>query len=359
MTLISLDGSQFNDVDTLLLGALSLSAATGQPFEMKEVGKIASTPGVTPLHLTVMRALARLCGAEMKGEAVSAKTVRFTPKHAPQARDFVVDTGETTGRPLTAPVTPLMEALIPALAAADGDTLVRLRGVNASPFSPSAFWVRETLAPMLAWLGMEVAVEIEKWGWHPEGGGETTLVVEGGWLKTQARGSLVWEERGDLVGLWAVAALSPRLEERAGQQMVSTLQKELAREPFEAMQIEVRRVRSPGPGSGLFLALQFEQVTAGFEAVSHRGMSAEQVVQDATSVMSQYFWSDAALSAELGRALMIPLALTGQPASFTTNELTPAMRVLEYLIPQFLPVTVSLSKHPAGGQVQIQPNSST
>ncbi|MBA3532842.1 MAG: hypothetical protein H0T73_13030 [Ardenticatenales bacterium] len=355
MTLISLDGSQFSDSDSYILGALTLAAATGQAFEMDEVGKLAAVPGVSPLHLTAMRALAALCGAEMKGETLRAKKVRFAPSHEPRARDLLIDTGEATGRPSPISVTPLIQALIPVLAHASDEGLIRLRGANATPQHPSVFWLRETLAPMLAWVGIEAGIEIEKWGWYPDGGGESTLLVEGNLGNAALPIPLVWEERGDLVGMWGLAALSPRLDERVGQQMLGTLARELGKEAMEPVITEVMRVRSPGPGSGLFLSMQFEQVTAGFEAVSHQGMSAEQVAREATDAMSHYFWSDAAFDPELATALMIPAALSGRSVTFTTSELTLPMRVLEFLITRFLPVKVSLTKHPAGGQVQIAP----
>jgi RNA 3'-terminal phosphate cyclase (ATP) len=354
MNRVVLDGGKFKDVDTYLLGALALSAATGRAFEMEEVGRSAGKVGVTPLHLTALRALAALCDAEVTGDAVSAKRVTFAPTRPPQARELTIDMGEVTGRPSPEPVTPLIEALIPVLACAEQDALIRLRGVNASPHAPSAFWLRETLAPMLNWAGMNVAIEIERWGWHPDGGGETTLLVEGGWTG-ETQGTLAWTERGDVVGLWAVAALSPRLDERTGQQMVVALEKALEQEPIQSVEIEIARVRSPGPGSGLFLSLQFEHVSAGFEAISHRGMSAAQLVTDATAAMSSYFWTDAAFEPELARAMMIPLALGGQIASYTTSEITPAMQVLEFLLPHFLPVNVTVSKHPVGGQIEIGP----
>ncbi|MDQ4078531.1 MAG: hypothetical protein M3220_20105 [Chloroflexota bacterium] len=354
MSLVSLDGSQFTDIDTFLLGALTLAGATGNGFEMEEVGKIAGNPGVTARHVTAIRTMAAVCNAEIEGDALSAKKVRFVPTNEARARDRLVDIGEVTGRPSPESVTPLMEMLIPVLARAAEDSLFRFRGANATPFAPSAFWLRETLVPMLTLLDMTVGVEIEKWGWYPDGGGETTLLVEGGWTGETAS-SLIWQERGDCFELWALVALSPRMNRRVGKQMLRATQEALANEPIQYINVEETRVRSPGPGSGLFIALQFEQTTAGFESVSYKGMSAEQVVEDATASMSNYFWSDAAFEPELARSLMLPLALTGREATFTTSEITLPMRVLEYLIPRFLPLDVTVSKHPTGGQVTFKP----
>ena len=355
--MITLNGGKFSDIDTYLLNALALSSATGKAFKMKDLGKMSRPAGVRPFHVTAMRAMGGLCEAKVKGEIIQSKEVRFVPTQAPRAGDLVIDTGEATGCPSPASVVPLVEALIATLVGADADSLIRLRGVNATPFSPSAFWLRETLAPMLSLLGFEAAVEIDKWGWFPDGGGEITLVVEGKSNQRQG-GQLIWEDRGDLLTLWTVVALSSRLT-GIGEQMVSAFKKATAADRLDKMEVEIKRVQSTGPGSGLFMAMEFEHVTAGFEGISYRGMSAAEVAEEAASTMSYYYWSKAAFEPELARALMIPFALSGQDITCTTSELTAPMRILEDLIPRFLPVTVKLTKHAYGGQIQISPKLST
>lgn len=352
MSLITLDGRQFSDIDSHLLGALTLAALSGQAVEITPVGR-----GVNALHLTVVRALAALCEAEVEGDTMQAPRLRFVPRSAPRAQDLLIDMGAATGRPSALSVTPVILALLPVLARAPESSLIRLRGATATPYHPSVFWLRETLLPMLDWFGLHAAIEIEKWGWYPDGGGESTLLVEGqeGSEGAPAPGPLLWEERGDLVGLWGLIALSPRLGERVGKQMGRALEKALRDEPLDEVELEIQRVRSPGPGSGVFLALQFEQVTAGFEALSSGGAAAEQVVEGASAALSHYFWSDAAFEPALAQALMIPAALHGQRVSYTTSEITLPMRILADLLPRFLPVRLSVEAHPKGGHILIEP----
>ena len=186
-----------------------------------------------------------------------------------------------------------------------------------------------------------------------------TMIVEKRSNKTRRPGKLMWSHRGDLVALSAVVMLSHRMNKRIGEQMVQAFQKAVVAERLGATDVEIRRVSSSGPGSGLFIAAEFEHVTAGFEGISYQGMSAAQVAQEAVSAMSYYFWSEAAFDPELARALMIPFALSTQHIVCTTSELTRSMRVLEELIPHFLPVQVKLSKHAYGGQIEIRPTVST
>lgn len=353
--MITLNGGQFSDVDTYLLSSLALSGATGQAFDMTEIGKLNRPIGLTPFHLTAIKTIAGICQAQVKGNIVRSQRLSFVPTHPARASNVVVDTSEVTGRSTSASVAPLAESLISALSRATDDSFIRLRGVNTSPFSASAFWLRETFVPMLVRLGMGAAVEIEKVGWFPDGGGEMTMIVEGRSKKKRQQKRLMWDHRGDLVSLWAVVMLSGRMNQRIGEQMVNGFKKAIAADRLERTEVEVRRVSSSGPGSGLFMVAEFEHVTAGFEGISYQGMSAAQVAQEATSAMSYYFWSEAAFEPELARALMIPFALSGQHIVCTTSELTRSMRLLEELIPQFLPVQISLKKHSYGGQIEISP----
>ncbi len=162
-------------------------------------------------------------------------------------------------------------------------------------------------------------------------------------------------EHGDLVALWVLIALSPRLKESIGQQMVNAFKKAVVTDRLPVLALDLQRVRSPGPGSGLFMVLEFEHVTAGFEAINYRGMSAQQVAQDAAAAMSHYYWSDRAFEPELARALMIPLALTGRESRFTTCELTTPMYILADIIPRFLPIKITLTPHRSGGELIMQP----
>ncbi len=357
--MINLNGGQFSDVNTYLLSTLALSAATGQAFDMTDIGKLNRPLGLTPFHLTAIKAMAGICQAQVKGNIVRSQRLSFIPTHSARASDVVIDTSEVTGRSSSASVAPLAEALISALSGATDDSFIRLRGVNTSPFGTSTFWLRETLIPMLSHLGIGAAVEIEQVGWFPDGGGEMTLIVERASKNKRQQKRIMWDHRGDLVTLWAVVMLSSRMNEKIGDQMVRAFNKAISADRLEHTEVEIRRVSSSGPGSGLFLAAEFEHVTAGFEGISYQGMSAAQVAQEAASAMSYYFWSEAAFEPELARALMIPFALSGQHIICTTSELTRSMRVLEELIPYFLPVKVNLTKHSYGGQIEISRTVST
>lgn len=352
--MLTLDGTSHSDTTSYLLGALALSAITGQPFEMVNIAAKTATQGLTPFHLTACQAIGKICDATIEGHLVQSKQLRFTPRRAPHALELEIDTQEITGQRSPASVTPLAEALIPILAQAEGESFIRLRGANTTPFAPSAFWLRETLTPTLTWTGINASVEVEKWGWYPEGRGEMSLLVQGKSEKPST-GRLVWQTRGDPISTWALVALSPRLHERIGQQMSDAVQKALTRENVGDLWLEVVRVPSYGSGSALFLTFSCEQIVIGVEGMSYRGQSAQQIAKETTATLIHHLWHDAAFDGELASGFLLPVALLQRNASFTASELTPRMSILADIIPQFLPVDVQISNHATGNQITIQP----
>jgi RNA 3'-terminal phosphate cyclase (ATP) len=351
--MIHLDGSKFRDADALLLTALTLSAVTGEPFEIEEIGR--GSGGVTPFHITALRAIGTTVRAEVKGESVRARRVRFTPTTAPRAGDYVVDTGDATGRPSPVSVTPLIEALQTVLSHAEGDSLVTVRGVNAHPMTQSVFWMREILNPVLSSVGYNGGVEIERWGWYPDGGGECTLSVTP--YEAEDDTPLRWEKRGNLQTIWVTAVLSSRMEEAIGQKMIDQFLREVAFDKIERSHIEtdIVRVRSSGAGCGVFVTMETDNTVAGFEAVGDGNTLPVHLAERSAKATTHYLTSTAVLDGEVARALLIPLALTNRPVSITTPALTAAHDLLEQLIPQFLPIFCATQNHQTARSIELVP----
>lgn len=351
--MIHLDGSKFRDADALLLAALTLSAVTGEPFEIDDIGR--GSGGVSPFHITALRAIGTIVRAEVKGESTRARRVRFTPTIPPRAGDFIVDTGDATGRPSPVSVTPLIEALQTVLSAADGDSLVTIRGTNAHPLNQSVFWVREALNPVLNLIGYNTGVEIERWGWYPDGGGECLLSVTP--HENGESSPLRWETRGKLRTIWVTAVLSSRMEEAIGQKMIEQFLREVAFDKIERSHIEsdIVRVRSGGAGCGLFVTMESDTAVAGFEAVGDGNTLPVHLAERCAKATTHYLTSTAALDGEVARALLIPLALAHRPVSITTPSLTAAHDLLEQVIPQFLPLFCATQNKQTARSIELVP----
>lgn len=317
---IQFDEGEFPRPDRLLPLLLALAAGSGQGINWR--GRRGGR-GLRPHQLIAIEALGALCDASVTGAVLGAHELRFEPRRPPRAVDLKIDHDRGAWGPTPVPVTPLLEALIGPLALAEGQSLIQLDGVNAAPGSPSAYWLREILCPALEALGIHAAVEIERWGWYPDGGGRCTLLVDGGTAADSGADEFVLEERGDVVGLWGELLQDPRAREGAGDGLWSTVQRELAVEPLPPASLESSRVGSGGPGIGLFLTLACEHVTCGFEAIG-RGRNADRsLATGLTAELIQFFWSDRALEPELARALIVPTVLAGPRLEVTSSAAPP------------------------------------
>ena len=353
--MIRFDGSQFKDADGLLLGALTLSAITGEPFEIDDIGRGSGTVGVTPFHLSALRTMARLCHAEFRGDAVRAKRIRFAPSRLPEAGDYVLDTGDATGRPMSMSVTPLIEMLVTALSVADGESLVTVRGTNVHPDTPSAFWLRETFLPTLEQAGYASGVEIERWGWYPDGGGECVLSISP--RDTSEKTPLRWTQRGNIQHIWVTAALSTRMEERQGQTMVDRFVRGLEHDRAlrATVETDIVRVRSMGAGSGLFVTIQTQGGVAGFEAVGDGTTQPATLAERCVNLVNDYLMSDAVFDPHTARALWLPLAVTKRAISMTTPRITGMHNLLESLTPRFLPLFCVIQRRIEGSSIELVP----
>lgn len=353
--MITFDGKQYTDAETLLLTALTLATVTGQAFEITDFARRGGT-GVTPLHLLAMQAMQEICGASVRGAAMGAHTIRFAPEHAPKAVDIIAEMSGVTGRPSPIPVTRLIESLLVVLSFADGDSLVQVQGVNAAPDEPSAFWLRESYVPTLERLGLNVGVEIERWGWQGDSGGICTLSVSPTPRSTTAQ-TLSWTTHDPIQQSWAVAVLSPRFDEQIGRALLRTFVQATQRDPLGMVDSEIMRVRSTGPGCGLFVVMQGQESVTCVEAISDNRSSPDVLSQQVAAQIGTYAWSRASVDGRLARALMVPLALRYSRATLTISDALPAFRPLEQIIEHFVPCTITGGSQGFGGLTwEIQAN---
>src|SRR6185295_5867681 len=77
--MMKLDGSVGEGGGQILRTALSLSALTGQPFEIENIRARRKKPGLMRQHLTAVRAAAEVCAATVAGDALGSLSLRFVP----------------------------------------------------------------------------------------------------------------------------------------------------------------------------------------------------------------------------------------------------------------------------------------
>lgn len=308
--LLAIDGSSGEGGGQILRSALSLSAVTGQGFEMTRIraGRVRS--GLRPQHLAAIRAVGMACGAKVNGAFDGSPDLRFQPGP--------VVSGEFRFEIVTAGAASLvLQAVLAPLATASAGSRVAVTGGTHVPASPSFEFLARHWAGAVAGLGLRCSFELERAGFYPPGGGEVRARVEP-W-KRPARLSL--KERGALVGVRGVSG-EARVRGDVAQRQRDAAQARL----WEAQRIEVAwdvlTVPAASPGSFLLLEAIFEKGRGAFGFLGERGLRPERLGDRAARRVLKFLEGEGAVDGPLADQLAVPFAVSGGGGEVTTCEVT-------------------------------------
>jgi RNA 3'-terminal phosphate cyclase (ATP) len=251
--MINIDGSWGEGGGQILRTSLSLATITGQPVRIERIRAGRKKPGLAAQHLTSLRAAAKLCQAEVKGDTLGSMTLEFIPTRPPQAGQYTFDVTEVREGGSAGSVTLIIQTILLPLALASGSSKVILRGGTHVPWSPPVTYVQEVYLPTLRQLGVQAEVRLNAWGWYPQGGGEVELRVTG---KGKPPNSLQLLKRGalqEIRGLAVVTELPAHIPQRMANRAAKLLQ-----EANLKAQVKPMRERGTAPGAGIFLTAEYE-----------------------------------------------------------------------------------------------------
>lgn len=165
-TVLELDGADGGG--QLVRTALSLAAVTGEPFRMENVRGGRSEPGLRPQHLAAVSAVATACDATVEGDEQGSETLVVEPGDL-AGGTVAVDVG-TAGS-----LTLVFDALLPLATALDEPLAVAATGGTDVKWSPPTDYYRRVKLPLLRERGFAAAVDLDRRGFYPAGGGAATL----------------------------------------------------------------------------------------------------------------------------------------------------------------------------------------
>jgi RNA 3'-terminal phosphate cyclase (ATP) len=331
-----------------------LSALTGEPLRMQHIRANRANPGLAPQHLSVIRALARVCGAALQGAALRSTELEFRPQHPPRAGTYNIDVAEAATGGSAGAVTLVLQAMHLALAFASGPSRLRLVGGTHVPHSPPWHFLAHVYLPTVARIGLRAETRLERWGFYPAGQGEITAEVEG------ASGSRAWppqaitlERRGPVRRVWGVA-VAANLPAHIPQRIAARANKVLARGGLRP-QVQPLRERAAGPGAGLFLVAEYEGSTAGFAALGEQGKPSEQVAEEASLDLLANHASGQPVDMHLADQLLLPAALAAGRSSYATCRVTRHTLTNAEVIRQFVPAGIEIEGEvEAAGVVRVE-----
>lgn len=296
--MLSIDGAAGGG--QLIRTALSLSAVTGDPFEMTAIRGDRPEPGLKSQHLAAVDTLSKVTDADVTGAEVGSTEVTFDPGPV-QSGAFEAAT-RTAGS-----LTLLFDAVLPLAARLDDPLTLHATGGTDVKWSPPVESLRSVKLPLLSRYGLKAGVDLHRTGYYPAGGGEATLRVD-----PSSGRELDLLERGDLETVEVFSKASEELEsaEVADRQAARVVERLGA----VSLPAEVRRteyVETRSTGSSLLLRGTYERSLLGVDELGERGRSSEDVADRAIDRFLSLHESGAPVDEHMADQAAVFLALWG------------------------------------------------
>ena len=294
---ITIDGSQGEGGGQMLRTSLSLSAAYGKPFEMLNIRANREKPGLKRQHLTCVRAVAQICGAQVEGDEVGSMRLSFKPgKIKGGAYQFDIGTAGS--------VTLVAQTVIPVLLRAEEPSTVTITGGTHVPFAPIWEFFSETYLPELRKMGACVEAELEQCGFYPAAGGVVKLRV---WPYDESKRPARYEftDLGAYLGgtVEGVVSHIPRSIAEAEVGIVGNQLRDLA------LERTVREVNALGPGNYCCVRLCYERATVVISGIGTYNKSRKAVANEVVQQINNFVKSGKACEKHLADQLLVPLHL--------------------------------------------------
>lgn len=329
-----LDGSDAGG--QFVRSSLTLAVSRNESIRIESVRGDRPTPGLRHQHLAVLETMAELCDADVSGGELGSETVEFDPglESTDGATDWQshglgsLPGGEYAVDINTAgSVTLLFDAVLPLATILESRLTVTATGGTDVKWSPPLEYLRRVKLPFLRRHGFEVACEVERRGFYPDGGGRVTLHVDPSSVE-----SIDSTERGELEGVRLYSTESESLADRdvAHRQAEGALERlgmgatdsagngGVDGPELELLERREEPVASPSPGSAIVLRLDHTRGVAGFSALGERGKPAERVGEDAADELLRFLERGAEsnepappIERHLADQLVVFLALAG------------------------------------------------
>ncbi len=296
--MLELDGSIGGG--QILRSALALSAITGTPFRMTAVRSQRRTPGLRPQHLACVRVMEQACNASVSEVAVGSEELTFKPGRV-EGGQLEIDI-ETAGS-----TTLLFDTLLPLVTVLDRSLAITVRGGTDVRWSPPIDYYRHVKLPLCRQLGVRAAIEVDRTGFYPAGGGRATL-----WLSPSNIEPIDRTDRGKRTGVRTYSKASADLRARE----VAERQDAAAVDRLESIDVPVRErtvtyVRTESLGSVILVRFDYEHSIAGFSALGERGRPAEEVGVSAVELAAQFERETAVVDEHMADQLVLFLGLAG------------------------------------------------
>lgn len=334
-SLILLDGSHGEGGGALVRTALTMAALTQQSVRIDQVRNGTNHPGIDIEDLTLIKGLAKSCGAEVVGAEAGSQTVSFHPtKRCGGLKDALdVNPNEQSNRVPNANV--LLNALLPILGRSGVYSHVSLSGETYGAHSLCYDYFANVTLGAQRRLGLYAFPEQILAGFGRDGGGEVSIEVE-----PSALTAVDWSKRGDLVAARAVIAIGelPMTVAHRGLAHLTNLGIN-AKLPFD---VEIVGVDSRKPGVCITTWVEYQNGIGGATAMGSKGIRIEAVAQASFEDTNEWVRSGCSVDAYLADQILPTAVFAEGETTFTVSRLTKRFLTIVWVVKQFLPIHITV-----------------
>lgn len=306
MTIIEIDGSQGEGGGQILRTSLSLAACYGKPVHIRHIRQGRKKPGLMRQHLACVNAIKKVCSAKVKGASIGSTEIEFIPAKI-QAGDYQFSVGSAGSSTL------VFQTVLPALLLADKQSNLVLEGGTHNPMAPSYDFIKQAFLPVLAQMGIESSVSIERYGFYPVGAGKWCIKI----IPPKAFSKIKIEQRGDLLSTHAYcigAGIPENVVVRERKQLLTKLK-------WPEQSITTKKANALGSGNIVSLQVSYSKITEVIENIGAVGVSSERVANKAVELLHRYQTIGAPVGQYLADQLLLPLVIA-KGGSFVTGPLS-------------------------------------
>ena len=321
--MITIDGSQGEGGGQILRSSLALAICTQRAVKIKKIRAKRSKPGLMRQHLTAVLAAVEISNAKVEGAAIGSQEISFSPG-AVKPGDYTFSVGTAGSSSL------VLQTILPPLLTAPAPTRLILEGGTHNPFAPPYDFIEQAFLPLLNRMGVNITVNLERYGFYPAGGGRWTVTIE----PAEHLQPLQLLQRGAILQQQAIAVRAgipghiAERELKVVAEMLGWGEEQLLHHQIDAKQ---------GPGNCLNIILRSAQVCEVFTGFGRQGVPAERVAKDCVRKVRRYLAADIPVGEYLADQLMLPMALAGGGKFYSLAPSRHTMTNAE-IIKQFLPM---------------------
>ena len=331
--MIEIDGSYKEGGGQIIITASGLSALTGESFRIFNIRSGRENPGLEEHHFQAIKAIKKLCNAEVKGLELGSTELEFKPgKITKKQLSIDIRTAGSTALVLQA-------LLIPAV---KHSLRIDINGgATFNLWAPSIPYLQNILCFILGSFGYDVNIRIDRHGFYPKGGARVFAQTK----EAKELLAVNLEKQGKLIGISGTSYASEQLKK--GQ--VAERQKNSAIKLLSELEcpiyIDVNYVNSICPGSGIFLKADFENCVLGYDVVGEKGKYSEKVGEETAKGLINEIESGATLDKFMTDQILPYMALTDHDSKVRVMEVTNHAQTNIWLIEKFLPVKFEVKEN--------------